>query len=211
MAAGGKDLEFKRALLEIVVALVADETDEVALRGGLLRGGDVPPGEIARAGVDDLALRDERFHGHPDFVEGAGAVDVMHLEKINVVGLEALEASLAAGDDLARGQAAGEIRIGLAGEIHFAVNLGREDDFFAPSATLGKPAADDFFGDALALLPAVDVGGVEEIDADFERLVHDGEAVGLGRLRTEVHGAETKIGNSETAATEVYVFHGDWG
>ena len=48
---------------------------------------------------------------------------------------------------------------------HVAVDLGRQHDLLAPPAALREPAADDLLGDAFALLPAVDVGGVEEVDA----------------------------------------------
>jgi len=50
---------------------------------------------------------------------------------------------------------------------------------------LGEPLADDGFGDAVAfghvwrLRAAVDIGGIEEVDARFQCFVHDGEACGF--------------------------------
>ena len=41
--------------------------------------------------------------------------------------------------------------------------------------------------------PAVHVGGVEEVDAELQRAVHDPEAVVLARLVAEVHGAEAQV------------------
>jgi hypothetical protein len=54
---------------------------------------------------------------------------------------------------------------------HLTVDFGREDDPVPAPATLREPAADDLLGDALAGAPAVDVRGVEEVDAELERPV----------------------------------------
>ena len=53
-----------------------------------------------------------------------------------------------------------------------------------------EAAMDDLLRDALALLPAVDVGGIEEIEAELVAPVHDLIAVLFGRLRTKVHGSQ---------------------
>src|SRR4029077_405219 len=90
---------------------------------------------------------------------------------------------------------------------HLAVHLGGEDDALPPAAALHQPAADDLLGHALARLPAVDVRGVEEVDPRVERAVHDREAVGLGRLRAEVHGAEAETAHAETGAAEADILH----
>jgi hypothetical protein len=66
----------------------------------------------------------------------------------------------------------------------------RQDHLLPPTAALGEPAADDLLGPALANLPAVGVGGVKEIEAQFEGLIHDGKRIGLAGLRAEVHRPE---------------------
>ena len=86
---------------------------------------------------------------------------------------------------------------------HRAVDLGRQHDLLAPPAALRQPAPDDLLGDALAVLAAVDVGGVEEVDAQLQRLVHDREAVGLARLRPEVHRAQAQPADLQAGAAEV--------
>src|SRR5439155_20843713 len=70
-----------------------------------------------------------------------------------------------------------------------------------------EPAADDLLGHALARLPAVNVGGVEEVEAAIERAIHDREAFRLGGLGPEVHRAETEPAHLEARATELHVFH----
>jgi len=106
------------------------------------------------------------------------------------------------GDDVPGGQAAAVRPVG-----HLAVHLGRQDHLVAAAPALREPAPDDLFGDALTELPAVDVGGVEEVDALLKCPVHDGEAVRLGGLRPEVHRAETQAAHLQTGATQVRVLH----
>ena len=48
----------------------------------------------------------------------------------------------------------------------------------------------------------------EEIDAELEGAVHDGEALGLARGGTEVHGAETEAADLEAGPAEAGVLHG---
>ena len=75
-----------------------------------------------------------------------------------------------------------------------------------PSA-LREPAPEDLFGDALALLPAIDVGGVEEVDPQLQGAVHDRVRVGLGRLVAEVHGAEAQPADAQAGASELDVIN----
>src|SRR5439155_1482430 len=90
---------------------------------------------------------------------------------------------------------------------HLPVDLGGQDDALAAAAALGEPAPDDLLGHALARPPAVDVGGVEEVDAELQRPVHDGEALGLGGERAEVHGAEAEAAYLEPRPAETRVVH----
>ena len=85
-----------------------------------------------------------------------------------------------------------------------AVDLGGQHDLLPPAAALGEPAADDLLG----LAAAVDVGGVEEVDAGLERRVHDLVAVGLVGLRPEVHRAEAQRADPQAGAAEVAIVHG---
>ena len=128
--------------------------------GGFVGFGDVPAGEVAAADVDHFALLDEHFHRLPDFFPGRLAVDVVHLVQVDVIGLQAAQAGFAGAANVQRREAA------FVGPVaHIAVDFGGDDDFLAPPAALREPAPDDLLGDAFALFPAVDVGGVEEVDA----------------------------------------------
>src|SRR5690606_34925296 len=80
---------------------------------------------------------------------------------------------------------------------------GEHDALPAVAGGLGEPAADDLLGASGVAGPAVDVGGVEEVDAQFQRAVHDGEAVGLAGLGAEVHGAQADRADEHAAAAEV--------
>ena len=84
----------------------------------------------------------------------------MELVEVDVVGLQPAQARVERPADVERGELAG-----VGPVVHVAVELGRDDRPLAPAAALGEPVADDGFRGALARRSAVDVGGVEEIDA----------------------------------------------
>jgi hypothetical protein len=132
---------------------------------------------------------------------------VVHLVQVDVIGLEPPEARLARAPDVIGGQPA-VVRT----EPHRLVHLGGQDDPVAASASL-QPPADGLLRDAVPLLhvrrlrPAVDVGGVEEVDARVERRVHDSEAGRLVDEVPEVHGPEADPADQQTRAAQVPVRH----
>src|ERR1039457_5279665 len=149
-----------------------------------------------------ISLLDQHLHRLPDLVERCAPVDVVHLIEVDVIGLQAPEGSLACVADVARRE---ERVIGPV--AHRAVELGRDHHLLATPSTLSEPAADDLFGDALALLPAVDVGGVEEVEARVQRSVHDLVGCRFVGLGAEVHGAEAEATDGESGTAEVCVLH----
>src|SRR5262249_17035045 len=195
-------LELDGARREVVQALLRDQAQEVARRGGGVRLRDVPAGEVAAADVQDLPPRHEQLERLPVLVPRRVPVDVMHLVEIDVVGLEAAQALVAGPPDVQGRQA-----IVVRSLAHAAVDLGRQDDALATSTALRQPAADDLLGDALARLPAVDVGRVEEVDAELEGPVHDGAAVGFAGEWTEVHRAQAETAHLHTGTPEPDVLH----
>src|SRR5690606_7789008 len=140
--------------------------------------------------------------GLPDLLERGGPVDVVELVEVDVVRLEPLEAGVHGPADVDRGEL---VVVGpdLAVGAHVPVHLGGDDDLVPPAAALGEPVADDALGAALVLTPAVDVGGVEEVDPGVQRRVYDGVAAGLVGLRTEVHRAEDESADLESGASEL--------
>ena len=90
----------------------------------------------------------------------------------------------------ARHRAAGRIaqggQEGLVGPVaHAAVQLGRQHGFRPPATALGElTTGQDVLGPALARASAVDVGGVDEVDARLEGLIEDRVRVLLAGLRT---------------------------
>src|SRR5208282_5572102 len=141
---------------ETVDALFADEAEEVPMRGDLVGGGDVPGGEIAAADVENLAFADELFHGLPDFVPWRRAFDVMHLVKVDAVGLQSAQAAFTGLLDMTGGKTAIVRAV-----THVAEAFRGEDNLLASATALFEPASDDLFGEAFAFLPAVHVGGIE--------------------------------------------------
>src|SRR5690606_4905593 len=132
------------------------------------------------------------------------------LIEVDAIGLQAPQARLDRADDpVARGAAA----VGPA--AHGEAELGGEDDLVA-AAAIAEPPADHPLREAVL---AVDVGGVEEVDAlaegavhDLKRgllvaadLVHERALVGLA----EGHRPEAERRDLEAGAAELAVFHGD--
>jgi hypothetical protein len=97
---------------------------------------------------------------------------VVHLVQVNMVGLQAPERAFALAPDRQRGQER------LVGPVaHAAVELGGDHRLLPAAAAFREPPADDLLGDALTGLPAVDVGGVEEVKPGVMCRVHDRVAV----------------------------------
>ena len=183
---------------EVVQALLRRQAHEVACRGGALGEGHVPGGEVAAADVADLALADQLLHRLPDLLPRRRPVDVVHLIQVDVIGLQPPQARLAGPPDVVGRQPAV-----VRAESHRLVHLRGQDDVVAVPAAL-QPPADGLLRDAVPLLhvrrlrAAVDVGGVEEVDARIDRGVHDREAARLVHGETEVHRAEADPADQQT-------------
>src|SRR5688572_33107033 len=123
----------------------------------------------------------------------------MDLVEVDPVGLEAAQRVLALLDDVAA-----RLAHVVGAFAHLTVELGREHDVVA-LAVAGEGVTDRLL--ALAA-PAVDVGGVDEVDAGVEGAGDDrGGVFGVG-LAAEHHGAEAEVGDLHAGPAEETVFHG---
>ncbi len=200
---GRNDLEFDVPGDEVVDALLRDDPEEIPARGVLLGLRDVPAGEIGGADVTHFPLPGQVLHRLPHFVPGGVPVDVVHLEQVDPVRFQPPQGRIARGDDVARG------KTGLIGPVvHGVSDLGGKDDLFPAAPAAGEPGAEELLGIALVLLPAVLIGGVQEIDAVVEGRVQDGVALLIVGPDSEVQGAETQLADLEGGATETGVAHG---
>jgi hypothetical protein len=129
---------------------------------------------------------------------------VVHLVEVDHVGLQAPHAGLEMTVALEGAQvAAGAVGLAVClVAVHRVVDLGREGHVAAPSAALREPVAQALLGVAVLLLPAIDVGGVEEVDPELERPVHDGETVLDGGVPAEVHRAEAAVAHLHPVAPQ---------
>jgi hypothetical protein len=184
-AARREHFELDRARRQVVEALLAHETKEVARLRGFIRLRDVPAREVAAADVDDFALRDERFHRLPDLVPRRRSIDVVHLVEVDAIGLHALQARVARVANVSRREQAVVRPL-----RHRTEHFRREHNLLASTAALREPRAEDRFGSARALFAAVPVCRIEEVDAEVERAIHDVVCIGLSGERAEVHGAQ---------------------
>ncbi len=209
MAARGNDLELDRAVIEMIVALLADQAHQAAFIGLLARRRDVPAGEVARTDVNHLALLHQRIEALPDFIPRAGAIDVVHLVEIDPVRLQASEAALAVLANLVSAQA-GAVAVHLRQvrlPINRVVDLRCEHNRVAAAAALRQPAPDNLLGEPLLYRPAVDVSRVEEIDAEFQRPVHDRETVLFRGMPAKIHRSKTDIADQYAVLAQPSVFH----
>src|ERR1041385_5818748 len=86
--ATGDDFQLDGPGGQTVLALLADEPEEIATGGDLVCSGDVPCGEVAAAHIEDFAFPDELLHRLPDFVPGRCPLDVVHLVEVDKVSLQ---------------------------------------------------------------------------------------------------------------------------
>ena len=154
--------------------------------------------ERAAADVAHLAGADqvvERAQGLVDRDVGLGAVDLV---EVDPVGLEAAQRRFALLDDVAARVA---LHVRVFG-VHHAVDLRGQDDVVAAAVALERLA-----GHLFAAADAVDIGGIDEVDALIERLVDDGvRVVGRG-LAAEHHAAEAEAADLDAGAAEGSEFH----
>ena len=128
--------------------------------GGLLASrSDVPSRKVAGPHVDHFALVAQLPKGLPRLVPGAVAVYVVHLVKVDVIGLEPLQTSFAVLADLVRRKAAavcvGFCQVGLA--------LDRIEDLRGPAAAPLANERPKILGVAFFLPPTLNVDVREEV------------------------------------------------
>ena len=61
--------------------------------------------------------------------------------------------------------------------------------------------------DALGFASSVAVGRIEEVESDVQCPIHDDEAVGLVRLRTEVHRAKAQGTDLQPGSSKIAIVH----
>jgi hypothetical protein len=146
---------------------------------------------LADAEEPHLARGHELGHGAPGLLDRERGVDAVLIVEVDVIDAEALQRRVA--------RAAHVVGV----PVHHAEaafgpalvpELGREDHLVAP-------ARDGLADEELVGAEAVDVGGVEEVDAELERAVDGGD--GLGVVNRPVgpahaHAAEPQRGDRQT-------------
>ena len=144
----------------------------------------------------------EQFHRLPDLFPRRFAIDVVHLVQIDMVGLQPPQAVLAGLPDMECREPS------LIRPVpHPAIDLRRQNHFFAAPAALREPPAENLLGDALADLPTIDIGGIEKVDLMLQSPIHYSEAVSLGCLGPEIHTSEAHATHAKPRSTEVDVLH----
>jgi hypothetical protein len=132
----------------------------------------------------------------------------MELVEVHVVGLEAPQAAVDGLGDLPPVEP-GRLAAYVVEPVGGTGRLGGQDDPIAPAAG-GEPFADDLLGAATGL-PArrggIHLGGIDEIDAPIQGIVHLLEALGLAVLLAPGHGAQADDADLDVAAAQSPVLH----
>jgi len=127
---------------------------------------ELPSGEVRHADVPNFAGPDQRIEGGKRLLDRRRGVPLMRLVQIDVVGFQAPETPLASANDPASGKA-----LGVAGVIHPAAALGRQDDGVAPAGLAVEPPPDDLLGRAARANRWVHIGGVDQVAAAFHIVI----------------------------------------
>ena len=135
------------------------------------------------------------------------AVWPVHLVEIDMISLQPLQANLQrlAHRLRAGGRAAVDIRAAGTGD------LGGDDDVVALAALL-QPCADIVFGETHGFRTGrghrIKFGGIEEVDAPADGIIHLLMRFRLAVLRAPGHCAQADFRNLDAGAAECVVFHG---
>ena len=166
--------------------------------------GHVPGGEVAAADVADLALADQLLHRLPDLLPRRGPVDVVHLVQSRCDRSAAAAGSPRTRAGCGRRTAGGRSgRVPSAGTPSWPGRCRRGAPLrcsHRPTVSSAMPYPFFMSGDLRA---AVDVGGVEEVDARIDGGVHDRETGRFVHGVAEVHGPEADPADQQTGAAQV--------
>ena len=156
-------------------ALVDDELAQAVVAGVLVGFAHDPGGGVGDAEVEHFGLADDVVEALHELGDADGEVPPVHIENVQVVGLEFLQA-VAEGDVQGFGAVAGEVAVDdvvVAPVVGVAGGEFGGDDHLVAQAAGGHPLADPLFG----LLILVVVGGVDEVAALLVEVVEKGEGL----------------------------------
>jgi hypothetical protein len=190
---GRELLGFGGAVDDVVERLAGDRAVDAELIGQMGDFGNAPAAEVGDAEIAQLAGLDQVGNGAHGLFQRRIEHGAVEIEQIDVIGAEATQRVFDRLDHpfarLAAEVGALVVRIGELGGQHPVIAIGLD------------ALPHDFLGGAIA----IDIGGVDEVDALLARLVDDAEGFRIGRLLPEHHGTERERGNLEGAAAEITI------
>ena len=195
---GRQQILFDVAHHQAVFVLARHEPADIHLPRGEFGFRDPPRRKIRIAEIADLALPHQIVERAQGFVDRRQRIVIVLLVEIDVVGLQPGQAGFDRGHDVAPRRAL----LGAVGRHRLGI-FGRQHDVLAAVA---EHLAQHGLGAAHA---GVDVGGIEQRDAEIDRLVdHLARGFQIGAL-AEIIAAEADRGDAQAGAAEITNLHGD--
>ena len=186
----------------VVLRLQGDRHGESEMPSGHDRSLELPAREVGHADVANLARPDEHVECGEGLLNRRRRVPLVRLIEVDVVGLQSPQAALASANDPTAGQT-----FGVAGTIHPAATLGRQDDRVAHRGATAQPATDDLLGRALGAHRRIDVGGVDQVSAAIDVGVQDLHRRALRSFLPEGHRPERELRYKHTGSTQQALAH----
>ena len=156
---------------------------------------------VAAAGVANLALAHQVVHRQQRFIEAGVTVPVVQQVEVDVVELQALEASLDFAHDVKAGEAA------VVGPLADpAPDFGGDDQIVALAGHILEGLAEHL----LATTGEIEVGAVDKVDSQVDGALDDADAGGLvghALPETAEGGAQTDGGYLDAEVAQFAVVH----
>ena len=198
------DAELAQRRQHLVLDVAAEQRVLALDRGDGVDGVRAPDRvgrRLAEPDVADLALLHQLGQRADGLLDRRVRVHAVLVVEVDVVGAQPLERALERLPDVLR--RAVEAAPGGAVGLRLDAELGGDDDLVAAA---GERAAEQL----LVVVRAVQLGGVEEGDAELDRPVQRGDrlvGVGLAVEGGHAHAAEAEGGDGESAGSQLSLLH----
>ena len=208
--ARGRELRLGTAVQQVVHHLRGHGSgDQPAVVGDPQRLGHLPGRMVGQGDVAELALPDQVVVDRERLLQRRVRVGEVSVVEVDAVGAQPAQALLDLLDDVPARQAGVRVEAPLprlGGQHHLVTAVRRGRGRGSPRRTRARDAGGEA-GPVERRRRAVNVGGVEEVDAEVQRRAHDGVGVLGARGDAEGGRANADPGDADPGRAEDGVLH----